>query len=73
MWDARSQWFHIGLQLSVGVGNLQAIKKDHQESGERLTEMLLVWLRTDPSPTWKALVDALNAPSVGVLVQLTGM
>ena len=74
LWDARSRWFHIGLQLSVTIGDLEAIKKDHQESGECLREMLLVWLRkTDPSPTWKALVDALNAPSVGVLVLLTGM
>ena len=75
IWGARSRWFNLGMQLSVSIGDLEAINSDHQEkSGECLRAMLLKWLRkTDPSPTWKALVDALNAPSVGVLVQLTGM
>ena len=66
-WDARSKWYNIGLGLGISVGTLDAVKKDHREyCDECYTEVLKRWLRNDLSPTWRALADALRAPSVNM-------
>ena len=64
-WDARSQWYNIGLNLGISTGSLDAIKKTHHgDCEECYTKVLSEWLRNHPRPTWSALADALRAPSV---------
>ena len=47
------------------MGTLDAVKINHREDcDECYTEVLKRWLRNDLSPTWRALADALRAPSV---------
>lgn len=67
MQDARSKWYHIGLELRISPNDLDAIKKQcNNDLKDALTETLLIYLRrVDPKPTWSQLADALGAKSVG--------
>ena len=56
------KWYKIGVQLEVPIPNLKNIDRD---SMDRLCDTLDYWMKTDPSPSWRQLVDALEAPSVG--------
>ena len=71
LWDVRSRWFSLGLQLQFNYGDLEAIKKDKRECSECFTELLNKWLKvSNPAPTWKSMINALNSRSVGILVSL---
>ena len=72
VYDARSKWCEIGVQLCINAGTLDAIKEDHQgDCGKCLETLLCTWLRgSDPSPSWKALADALKSPPVEVKVKV---
>ena len=67
MQDARSKWYHIGLELRIGPNDLDAIVKQcNNDLTNALTETLSIYLRRlDPKPTWSQLADALGARSVG--------
>ena len=66
LWEARTEWFYIGIQLDMKTSDLKVIKKNHDEAGLCFTEMLTDWLkRMNPPPTWEALVDALKSQTVG--------
>ena len=66
LWEARTKWFHIGIQLDMKTSDLKVIKNDYDEAGLCFTEMLTDWLkRMNPPPTWEALVDALKSRTVG--------
>ena len=68
IWDARSKWFSLGIELSITVTSLEAIKQKNKENADDcLTEMLLEWLRqASPKPTWACIVAALREPTVGL-------
>ena len=64
--DTRAKWYDIGLQLRLGVGTLNAIKKDNNSTSDCLRETLTTWLKTCPSlPTWNNIVNALRSSTVG--------
>ena len=67
LWDARSKWYDIGVELEFKVGDLDAIKCAHRDDvGQCLTDMIARWLsRNDPKPYWTTLCDALLKPAVG--------
>ena len=56
------KWYKIGVQLEVPIPNLRNIARD---SMDPLCDTLDFWMRNGPSPSWRCLVDALKAPSVG--------
>ena len=56
------KWYKIGVQLEVPIPNLKNIARD---SMDPLCDILDYWMRNNPSPSWRHLVDALKAPSVG--------
>ena len=56
------KWYKIGVQLEVPLPNLRNITRD---SMDPLCDTLDFWMRNGPSPSWRCLVDALKAPSVG--------
>ena len=66
VFDARAKWYDIGLNLKVPVSTLETIRAQYRDNPQDcLREMLMVWLKMDPQPTWKALVDALRRRMVG--------
>ena len=65
-YEARAKWYHIGVELKLSVGTLDAIRSDFSNSTDCFTEMCSTWLkRIDPRPSWEALTEALESPVVG--------
>ena len=65
--DARIKWYYVGLKLKVPVSKLKAIKGEHDDLADRLLEMLMEALeRVEPLLTWRAVVEALRSPTVGL-------
>ena len=66
LYPARTKWYNIGLVLQLPVDTLDAIERNRGDDGDHFRDMLKYWLkRADPTPTSKALVDALNSRLVG--------
>ena len=62
------KWFNIGLELDVAEYRLKIIETDGHGVEKQMRTMLDYWLSnayTVPSISWKALVDALRATTVG--------
>ena len=57
-----SQWETIGIMLDIEEGLVDNIKADYKgDSNGCLREMFKVWLkRTNPEPTWSAVVSAVE-------------
>ena len=65
-WDARTEWYDIGLELGIHPAKLEEIKKDYSLTKDQFREMLTTWLKmVNPKPTLAALAEALRSPSVG--------
>ena len=65
-WDARTEWYDIGLELGIHPAKLEEIKKDYSLTKDQFRAMLTTWLKTvNPKPTLAALAEALRSPSVG--------
>ena len=67
LWDARSKWRNIGIQLQMKIADLEAIgEKNSNVPDNCFTDCITTWLRqTNPSPTWTALIKALRSSPVG--------
>jgi hypothetical protein len=65
VWEARTQWMNIGIELNILKTDLDAINQ-RGSPGDCLTEMLSLWLKqVNPLPTWTTLTTALRQPTVG--------
>lgn len=61
-----TKWYSIGLQLGVPVYRLERIDASRWKSADCLMEVVEKWLaQKDGKQTWRALVEALRAQSVG--------
>ena len=66
MWEARTQWYDLGLGLDITPDTLDAIEAANGQNPDRcFRAMLTKWLREHKRPTWSALAEALRSPSVG--------
>ena len=67
-WEARAQWYSVGLGLGISANTLDAIKKNnHDICEDSYIAVLKNWLsRKHHKPTWNALAEALRCPSVGL-------
>ena len=67
IWDARTKWMDIGLELDIIQPDLDEINSDNRGDTKKcFMEMLTRWLKqVDPPPTWSALVAALQDPAIG--------
>ncbi|XP_064390037.1 uncharacterized protein LOC135337940 isoform X3 [Halichondria panicea] len=66
VWEVRSDWFDLGVELDISHGTLMEIKADHKEVNQCFTAMLQCWLsQTSPPPTWATLIEALNSTVIG--------
>ena len=66
LWDARCQWYNIGIELNLNKSTLDAIETNYREKVDRcFTEVLSEWLSCAmPQPSWSALVRALESKTV---------
>ena len=66
-WDARLQWYNIGLELEIHADTLDLIQKSNHHSVDScFTELLNQWLKSlQPVSTWQELARALRSPAVG--------
>ena len=66
LWEARSRWKDVGIELDLLITDLDAIESSHGANiGECFTKMLTSWLkRIDPPPTWSTIVAALQQPTL---------
>ena len=67
VWDARSKWYDVGVELLISPDTLDAIKEnEHYVCEACFREMLKQWLRrSNPRPTWAELAEALRSPMIG--------
>ena len=67
VFNARTEWYNIGLALGVDMDTLDCIKIDGQnvKPKDKLRETLRAWLQTNTEPTWQAIVNALKSPLIG--------
>ena len=64
------EWFDLGIQLGVKDATLKDIEVNHRGDVRRCkTEMLRVWLQSDPTNPWKTLAAALENMGKKVLAQ----
>jgi hypothetical protein len=61
MWNCRSRWRFIGIELGIDVNKLDAIEKKHRKVEDCLTELITTWLRrNNPKPTRNAITKVLE-------------
>ena len=66
IWEARTQWYNLGLELDITPDSLDAIELSNAGNSERcFRAMLTKWLKEHGAPTWMALATALRSPPVG--------
>ena len=67
VWEARSKWYTIGLELGTSPGTLDAIKTGAKENPDDcIIATIKDWLSNGkPRPTWAAVAKALKSPMVG--------
>jgi hypothetical protein len=67
IWEARTQWYNLGLGLDITPDSLDAIEQANAGKPDVcFRAMLIKWLREDKGPIWSALAKALGSPSVGL-------
>ena len=67
--EKAAKWSSIGIQLNLSPDELDIIRADSNGAVECLTGVLRKWQsKTDPLPTWKAVIEALKAPALGEAV-----
>lgn len=63
--EAKYSWFNLGVQLNIGVEELQSISGNLDCDSDCLQKMIMTWLKmTDPLLSWEDLVIALEGGSI---------
>ena len=69
LWEARTNWFNIGVELGVEYTALQEIqqKTSQGDPSECFTKLLAGWLKSsNPPATWNSILKALRSPPVNL-------
>lgn len=67
IWEARCQWFNIGVRFRLDFHELNVIDKDNSgDVDKQFRKMLDAWFRNGENRTWKAICDALRHNTVGM-------
>ena len=66
VYAARTNWYNLGLELGQQTSTLDSIGAKHkQDPSECFRQVLKEWLKgVNPSPTWRAMVNALKSDTV---------
>ena len=66
--EARSRAYYVGLNMKLPTDLLDSIMSQYSDHLDRLLHVLKEFLRcVEPRPTWSAVINALQSPSVGLL------
>ena len=55
-----TDWYQLGFKLGLPTHELRKIQLDYQGSGQRMLQMLDLWLRRTPRAAWGDVVSALR-------------
>ena len=55
------KWYTLGLLLKVSTERLDRIVISFSDPKRQLREMVMSWLTTNDSPSWKTVTDALRS------------
>ena len=67
----KARWYHVGVELGLRPGDLDAIQNQHHDIDRALNAMVSVWLRKDYNvtrfgpPSWSRLVEAVGNSAGG--------
>ena len=63
LWCIRHKWMQLGVALGIRYSTLEVIQRDNPVcTDDCFRAMLVTWLKSiDPTPTWKALTEALKS------------
>lgn len=65
--EAQTQSYELGLRLKLKIHVLDAIHKEETSSKKCLLKVLAEFLKqTDPPPTWRVIIEALNSRTVNL-------
>ncbi len=65
LWDARSEWYNLGIALDVDKNTLKSIEKTYRSNcDDCFNAMLKSCSETNTSITWSGLYEALRKPTV---------
>ena len=65
--DAQHCSHLLGLAMNVKLRDVEAIQAIYQQPKDRLLHIIIAFLRqAEPRPTWRAIVDVLKSPVVGL-------
>ena len=65
--DAQNHAHLLGLMMNVKPRDVEAIQATYQQPKDRLHNIIIALLQqAEPRPTWRAIVDALKSPVVGL-------
>ena len=64
LWSVRTNWFTIGVSLSIDAETLKVIRMDHpHQTDQCFTAVIEEWLRNGRlTPCWKTLAETLRLP-----------
>ena len=62
--DVNPKWYDFGLGLGLSPAELERIKVQYVDPGDRLREALLRWLKSSLYCNWKTVIDSLNSKTV---------
>ena len=63
---AQNSSFELGLKLRLPYYVVEGIHLTHSNPQSRLLRVILSFLKVEPRPTWKVIVDALRSPAVNL-------
>ena len=67
LYEARTKWYFVGLKLKVPADVLDTIESESDDLAEMFLRVLKTALkRVEPLLTWRAVVEALKSPTVGL-------
>ena len=65
--DAQNHAHLLGLMMNVKPRDVETIQAMYQQPKDRLLHIIIAFLQqAEPRPTWRAIVDALKSPVVGL-------
>ena len=66
LWNARSKWMDIGIELGIAKSDLDSIQESSRgDPSECLTSVVSLYLENHTSRSWSEIVEALKSPYVG--------
>ena len=65
--DSQNHAHLLGLMMNVKPRDVEAIQASYQQPKDRLLHIIIAFLQqAEPRPTWRAIVNALKSPVVGL-------